>query len=339
MSTTTKTRVRYTGHADAVKLATWMPRFQIDSVFDHDGIEWFLDVELPQDARIEYRIDIERDGRWESILDPLNPVTATNPFGHNSVLTGAGYQPPSWLAEPLQRPGSVSELRVRSAILGGRRSVHLYRPNAIPNTAPLPLLFVFDGSDYRNHAAITRCFDRLIESRSVSPFRAVLSDPRRRLFEYTASPDHAAAMLTEVLPYVSIRVAVSGLAALGASLGAVAAWNIAQTSAEPFVGVMLQSGTFARSPHPELDDRMLTEISSFIDSAIADPLEGDVAIHQSCGRYESLIDWNRDVALVLGSSRHRYRFTETWAGHDWGAWRDQLEPGLRMVFPPDRAQT
>jgi enterochelin esterase-like enzyme len=99
-----------------------------------------------------------------------------------------------------------------------------------------------------------------------------------------------------------------------------------------FAGAVLMSGTFARSPHPELDQRMLSDIETFVDGALDHPIPADLAIHQSCGRYESLIDWNREVADVLSRDRRRSTFIETWTGHDWGAWRDQLAPGLSLVL-------
>ena len=324
--------LEYLGHADGVRLATWMPRFDVDGTFTRDGRRWTLELTLPETARIEYRIEVERDGRWDSMLDPLNPRTATNPFGHNSVLTGPGYEGPSWVGRAAPNPGTISELRVASERLGGRRSVRLYRPHGVPDDRKLPLVFVFDGGDYLNHAQIASCFDVLIEDGAVPPFRAALSDPRRRHLEYIASDDHAFCMLDEILPYVERRVAVSSLVSMGASLGAVAAWKMMATRPEVFFGAVLMSGTFARSPHPELDSTMLSAIEHFVDRALDDPVSGDLAIHQSCGRYESLIDWNAEVADVLGRDRERFAYDETWTGHDWGAWRDQLAPGLTLVL-------
>jgi enterochelin esterase family protein len=312
-----------------------MPRFDMNREFTRDGRRWTLDLDLPDTARIEYRIEVERDGRWDSILDPLNPRTATNPFGHNSVLSGAGYVEPRWLETAPTVPGSLTELRVASERLGGRRSVRLYRPGGVEDSSDLPLLYVFDGDDYLDHAQIARCFDVLIEEQIVPPFRAALTNPRRRHLEYTASDDHAACMLDEILPYVQRRVSVTGLAAMGASLGAVAAWKVMASRPDSFLGAVLMSGTFARSPHPELDQRMLSDIERFVDGSLEDPVPSDLAIHQSCGRYESLIDWNREVADTLGRGRDRFRYVETWTGHDWGAWRDQLEPGLTIVLGGD----
>ena len=324
--------LRYEGHAEAVRLATWMPRFSLDTRFHrHDG-GWELSLTLPTTVRIEYRIEVERDGAWESLLDPRNPMIATNPFGRNSVLTGPDYELPAWIVRHPARPGSRSELRVVSRSLGGRRSIRLYRPAGLSDEVEAPLLFVFDGSDYADHAGLVQCFDVLIEDGAVPPFRAVLSDPRARHDEYVGSEAHASCMLEEVVPHVGRRVAVGPLAAMGASLGAVAAWKLADTAPEEMLGVVLQSGTFARSDHSELDDRMLARITAFVDAAMDRPLPDHVAVHQSCGRYESLIDWNRDVAEVLGAARSRFRYVETWTGHDWGAWRDQLAPGLRLAL-------
>ena len=324
--------IKYVGHAEAVRLATWMPRFHIDPEFHNHGTDWVLGLELPTDVRIEYRIELDRDGRTESILDPLNPRTATNPFGQNSVLEGSAYTAPSWLASEHRRASPLPELRVASKLLGGRRSVHLYRPPSTVDKMELPLLFVFDGLDYVRHAAIVQCFDSLITDGHVAPFRAVLSNPRRRHIEYVASQAHAACMLEEVLPYVGARVAVSSIAAMGASLGAVAALNLVMAAPQRFDGAILMSGTFARSQHPELDSAMLHEIETFVDRVIAAPPPVSVAIHQSCGRYESLIDWNREVAEHLGAGRPSYTYVETWTGHDWGAWRDQMQPGLELLW-------
>lgn len=326
------TTIEYVGHAEAVRLATWMPRFHIDPEFHHHGTHWSLDLQLPTDVRIEYRIELDRDGRTESILDPLNPRTATNPFGQNSVLEGSAYMAPAWLGSEPKRSSRLPELRVASQILGGRRSVHLYRPPDAVDATVLPLLFVFDGLDYIRHAAIVQCFDALIDEGRVAPFRAVLSNPRHRHVEYAASEAHAQCILDEVLPYVGARVAISSLGAMGASLGAVAALNLVTAAPERFDGAILMSGTFARSRHPELDSAMLHDIETFVDQVLAAPPPESIAIHQSCGRYESLIDWNREVAEQLEAGRHSYEYVETWTGHDWGAWRDQMQPGLEQLW-------
>ncbi len=312
-----------------------MPRFDLDREFAHNGRHWTLDLDLPETARIEYRIEVERDGRWDSMLDPLNPRTATNPFGHNSVLSGPDYVEPWWVEKTPITPGSITELRVASERLGGRRSIRLYRPGGVEDARDLPLLYVFDGDDFLNHAQIARCFDVLISEEVVPPFRAALSNPRRRHVEYTASDDHAACMLDEILPYVRRRVGVTKLAAMGASLGAVAAWKMMASRPDSFAGAVLMSGTFARTPHPELDQQMLSAIETFVDDALDDPVPPALAIHQSCGRYESLIDWNREVAAVLARGRERFAYAETWTGHDWGAWRDQIAKGLTLVFGGD----
>ncbi len=196
-------------------------------------------------------------GRHESILDPLNPVIATNPFGRNSVLTGPDYALPDWIIRRPENPGSRSELRVMSRILGGRRSIQLYRPFGLSDDVDAPLLLVFDGSDYANHADLIRCFDVLIADGDIPPFRAVLADPRARHDEYIGSASHAACMLSEVVPHVRRRVAVSGLAAMGASLGGVAAWTTAAEDPGEFLGIVMHSGTLVRSDHTELDDRMI----------------------------------------------------------------------------------
>jgi enterochelin esterase-like enzyme len=55
-------------------------------------------------------------------------------------------------------------------------------------------------------------------------------------------------------------------------------------------------------------------------------------VMQSCGRWESLIDWNRTVAATLSHAAGRHRYVETWTGHDWGAWSGTMDLGLEMAF-------
>jgi hypothetical protein len=56
------------------------------------GDAWALRIELPPGSRIEYKLEIGQDGRVEWILDLLNPVVATDPFGANP--SGYGYVRP-----------------------------------------------------------------------------------------------------------------------------------------------------------------------------------------------------------------------------------------------------
>ncbi len=324
---------RYDAPADRVELATFMPRFPKDIGFSPDPAGgWCLEIPLPHTARIEYLLRVWEGGQSRLILDPANPETATNPFGETSVVTGSGYHPPRWL-EDHPEPGSVTEIRVSSRVLAHRRSHHIYHPAGHADSEALPLLVVHDGTDYRVHADLLRALDSLIGSGAIQPLRAVLLDPRERHIEYVGSVAHARHVLDEVLPHVARRVKVKApFGIMGASLGAVAALHVARHRPGVFERLFLQSGTFAQGPHPELSPEMTASIREVTRTVLKDARLDGAWVYAGCGRYESLIDWNRSLMASLADQFMDVTFVETWSGHDWGAWRDHFEPGLRFLY-------
>jgi enterochelin esterase-like enzyme len=325
-------RVRYRHHADRVALRTFMPRFPDPLEFEGNGSGWVLELDMPPESRIEYLIEVERDGTSLWQLDPANPLTASNPFGTNSVLLGPGWRRIDWMRRPRER-GTLIDLRIASHALSERRQHLLYTPPQLAEDEPAPLLIVHDGADYVYHAGLLRCLDALIARGRIEPIRVVGLNPRRRHVHYIGNDDHAAHVIDEVLPLVAARVPDDGrMAVMGASLGAVASWHVAWRHPDRFVGAFLQSGTFAFDTHPELTNRMHTTINAFVAAAVEDDPLPAMRVMQTCGRYESLIDWNRRVAerFATGSADHRY--VETWSGHDWGAWSATLVEGLTHLF-------
>jgi len=310
-----------------------MPRFPSPLSLERVSEKaWRLEVDLPADARIEYRLEVAGHGNGEWIIDPANAETASNPFGTNSVYTGPTYRLPNWMDAAPER-GTTREIRVRSSCLGGRRHHLLYAPPGVGDDEPLPWLVVLDGADYVAYAGLLRCVESLIADGRIRPVRIVGLNPRKRHEHYVGSDLQAAHIVEEVLPHVARRVAAaSSVAVMGASLGAVAAWHAAWRYPNTFSGLFLQSGTFAMGPHPELDDTMARSISRFVAQALNDPRVADMPVVQTCGRWESLIDWNRAVARRLEQVSSRHTYIETWTGHDWGAWSGTLDVGLQSVL-------
>ncbi|MEX1044371.1 MAG: alpha/beta hydrolase-fold protein [Acidimicrobiia bacterium] len=320
-------RISWRGRADGVAVKTFMPRFPHHLPMTGADGAWSADLHLPADARIEYRLEIRRGDRYESTLDPANEEVATNPFGENSVLRGSAY-PPSPPSSPTIA-WQYREFRVQSTALGGRRSHHLLSPVGISDREPLPLLVLHDGSDYRAHANLEAVLGAAIHAGRLPFLRVALLDPRHRDVEYSADASHAAHVVDEVLPRLRTRVGVGGQCVIGgASLGAVASWHAAWSRPGAFTGMVLQSGTFAFGRHTELPDAMATPIQTFVEHAMKDPRLGSIGVGQTCGRFESLIDWNRSVADVIGGSAPSHSYQERWTGHDWGAWSDTLVDAL-----------
>jgi enterochelin esterase-like enzyme len=324
-------RVTWRGRADEVSLLTFMPRFPSRLPLSGDGVDWFVDLHLPADARIEYRLEVRRGDVRETTLDPANDRVATNPFGRNSVFTGSAYPTP-----PPRYPSiewRSTEFRVPSTAFSGRRHHRLLSPADAKDHDPLPLVILHDGADHVAHAGLHQLLGAAIRAGTLPEARVALLDSRRRHLEYSGDPHHAAHVALEVLPHVAKRVAIDGRRVLGgSSLGAVAAWHAAHSHPGVFSGLVLQSGTFAFTDHTELPSGMARTIRAFLETVEEASPSGTVVIAQTCGRYESLVDWNRRAASILGRTSARHRYEERWTGHDWGAWRDMLPAALDFAL-------
>lgn len=321
------------GEADAVRLLTWMPTFPEPAEFSPVDGAFALVLPLPDTAMIEYRLGIRRGRRTEAILDPLNPVTTTNPFGINSVATGPGYRRPPWtLPDPTVPAGLISEVRVTSDVWGGERRHHkVYRP-AAGGEGPLPALVVHDGSDFLDHAALAAVLDNLISAGDLPPLVAILHDPRHRLEEYADDDRHALHVIDELIPHVARRVALDGrVFALGSSLGAAAALSLLTRHPDMVAGAALLSGSLPARFDSHRPAEIFTPVVNLVRSLGSGTIEHK-PVYVSCGRYEGLIDLNRALAPRLRAAGARLRYEETWEGHQWASWRDRLRPALCHIL-------
>ncbi|MCA9623852.1 MAG: hypothetical protein KC731_32745, partial [Myxococcales bacterium] len=145
----------FVGDADAVNLRHWI--FGLPGSYELTRVPhtkvWTCDFELPARSRVEYKIEVVREGHGEWILDPLNPRRAHDPFGANSVCYGPGYERPAWTEhDPEARTGSLDLIAVDSAAFGDRREIPVYLPARFRPTRRYPLLVVHDGYDYLEYS-------------------------------------------------------------------------------------------------------------------------------------------------------------------------------------------
>ena len=91
----------YQGEAQEVTLQHWIhglpPSLPLRRV--HGSDVFVLQVDLPPGSRMEYKFGVMMFGRGAMVRDPLNPQSARDPFGANSVVYGEGYRPPEWSTE------------------------------------------------------------------------------------------------------------------------------------------------------------------------------------------------------------------------------------------------
>lgn len=301
-------------------------------------------VELPHSGRVEYKLELVRGGRHRWTRDPLNPLQAFDPFGSNSVCTMPGYAAPPWAdPDPQSRPGRLVSFPLRSKVWGDTRKVRVYLPSEYHPRKAYPLLICHDGSDYLRFAALGTVLDNLISRHEVSPLIVALVDGGARNDEYGAHPDHPRFIVDEVMPAVAARHKISerpqerGL--MGASFGAVASAWTAWSRPGVFGRLLLQSGSFVytdvgrqqRGPLWEPVVGFVNEWRKAPGALFTDPRTA--RIYQSCGTFESLIQYNRGLVPRLRGTGVGLRFEEAADGHNWICWRDRLRAGLTWLFP------
>lgn len=331
------------GHrAEAVHLVHWV--FGLESrqaLFRIEGTEaFFLPVELPGSARVEYKFEVVRDGWSRWVRDPHNARQAFDPFGSNSVCPMAGYSEPHWVhPEPNVRPGSLESFELQSEVWGDTREISVYLPVEYKPFKRYPLLICHDGRDYLKFANLQVILDNLIHRHEVRPLIvAFTSGSRERNREYGANPKQASFLVEEVLPAMVERYGISedpherGL--MGASFGAVSSLYTAWHHPGVFRRLLLQSGSFVftdvgghgRGP-------LFDPVVAFVNQFRADPGRIGARVFMSCGTFESLISFNRSLHPMIRDAGLQVRFVESQDGHNWINWRDRVRDGLTWLFP------
>jgi enterochelin esterase-like enzyme len=325
----------YRGEAEAVHLRHWGVGLPPDLAFRRiDGSDrWFLVVDLPAGARVEYKLEVVGEGGTRLIEDPRNPRHARNPFGANSVCEAAGYHTPEWVAPHASTPpGSSRELTVRSAALGRDATVTLHLPAGFSPTPaePYPVVVVHDGGDYVRYASLPTVLDNLVHRHLAPPMVAALLHPRERLVEYADDLRHARFLADELVPALESKLplvaAPAGRVLMGASFGAVASLATAWRRPGYFGRLLLQSGSFAWASNGCSHRRgaLWQPVKDFVGAYTAEPRAVAERVFVTCGVYESLICENRALVPELRRAGMDVAFAEVLDGHNWEAWRNQL---------------
>ncbi len=329
------------GAADSVHLRSWISGLPTAQPLERvpDSELWVLHLELPPQSRIEYKFELRRGAHSEWIIDPLNPVTASDPFGANSVCQGFGYERPDWTQEePLARRGTVDELRIPSRAFGDDRSLRVYLPARFRRTRRYPLIIVHDGHDYLRYAALRTVLDNLVHRLEVAPPIVALVDSPDRLREYAGHDAHADFLVEDLLPALRrglpLEDTPDSRCLMGASFGAVASLHAAWRHRGVFGRLLLQSGSFAFSEIGEhRRGPVFDPVVRFVNQFRAAPGRPAERIYMSCGIYESLIYENRSLLPLLREHGIDVRYDEARDAHNWENWRDRLRSGLSWLFP------
>ncbi len=331
----------YRGEGQEVTLQHWIHGLPGDLPFRRlPGTDVFvLQVDLPPGSRMEYKLGVAHYGRGVLIRDPLNPQSARDPFGANSVVYGEGYRPPDWsMEDPDARAGTTEERVVHSQVFGDDRPVQVYLPARFRQSRRYPLLVVHDGRDYGAFANLQTVLDNLIHRLEIPPLIAALIQSPDRMREYAADDRHARFLVDEVVPQLEESLPLvrqpSARGLLGASFGAVASLHCAWRHPGFFGKLLLQSGSFVFT---EIGDHgrgpVFDPVVAFVNEFRKAPGKPAEQVFLSCGVYESLIYYNRSLVPLLQETGMAVRFREANDGHNWENWRDRLREGLSFLFP------
>ena len=329
------------GQADSVHMRHWIKGLPSTQPLQrlHGSDLWFLVLDLPAGSRMEYKLELEQRGNSRLVLDPLNPHTANDPYGANSVVHGEGYEVPSWtLPDPEARPGKVEELHFDSPAFGGSRPVKVYTPARFREERRYPLVIVHDGTDFVRFAAFQTVLDNLIHRLEIAPMIVALVDSNKRLREYADDERHATFLADELLPALDERFPTVGTPSarglVGASFGAVASLSAAWRRPGVFGNLFLLSGSFAFTDIGEHEGGPVFDpVVDFVNAFRKDPGDPAERIYVSCGMYESPIYYNRSIVPLLQATNMEVRYSEARDGHNWENWRDRMREGLSWLFP------
>jgi enterochelin esterase-like enzyme len=331
----------FRGSADAVHLRHWVHGLPSSQPFRRlRGTDlWHLSLEVPPRSRFEYKIEIHERGRARLVRDPLNPLTAADPFGANSVCHGSGYEVPEWTRpDPAARPGSLEEIVVPPGAFPEERAVTVLLPARLKETRRYPLLVLHDGLDYLRFAGFRTVLENLTARHEAHDMIVALTQSPDRMREYAADPRQTRFLVDDLLPLLEARFPVSARPADrglgGASLGAVASLHAAWQRQGTFGRLLLQSGSFAFTDiGREVKSPILEPVMEFVNALRDDPGRPADRVYLSCGVYEGPIYENRSLAPLLQRAGLEVRFTEARDGHNWENWRDRLREGLCWLFP------
>ena len=329
------------GQVDSIHLRHWIFGLPSSQAFTRiPGTRlWHLSMQLPENSRMEYKLEIARGAARQLVHDPLNPAQAHDPFGGNSVVYGAGYEVPSWTnPDPETREGHLEEHEIASDVFGEKRPFQLYFPARYRTMRRYPLLVVHDGEDYVRFSNLKTVLDNLIHRLEIPSMVVALIQSPDRMREYADDPRHAEFLVRELVPLLERRYPLlaqpSARGLMGASFGAVASLAAAWRYPSFFGNLMLQSGSFVFTDVGQHDrGPVFDQVVRFVNEFRDNPGRPSERVFMSCGQYESLIYYNRSLYPMLQQTGMQVRFSESRDGHNWENWRDRLREGLSYLFP------
>jgi len=295
---------------------------------------WTFHLALPPDAYMEYiYTDDPEDGK-KALPDPYNARTVDNGFGRQNHYFampefGGAHVPQPDASTPR---GRISQHTISSAftLAGGERLAYLYQP---PVAEPVPLLVVYDASDYLYRAELARTLDAMIAQRAICPLALAMVENGgpSRFIEYINNEAALYVVLRLLLPLarrelnlLDVEQHPGAYGALGASMGGLMALYTGLRLPHIFGHVISQSGAF--------DYRLDERTAPMIEQMVQYMPRPNLKIWQDVGRYEWLLPSNRRMNGLLRRQDYNVFYHEYNGGHNYTSWRAVLPLALKALF-------
>ena len=288
---------------------------------------WGLSFNLPLDAYLEY-----------SFYEPETKTRLKDPFNKRRIYNGVGsynnfFYMPEAAPSPLiklgagVRPGTVTRHEVGTWMLGlqSKRTIHLYHPST---REPVPLLIVYDGTDYLRRGKITTIVDNLIAQKRICPIAMALlqnGGQDRRFIEYACSDGTLSWLRHDVLPLAQKKLKLidehGAFGVLGASMGGLMAMYTGLRMPETFGKIVSQAGVFWFEGLP----------TSAVE-LIKNKPHANVKIWLDAGRMDFLLEDNRRIQPILQEKDYNVVYQEGGGAHNYTSWRNNLGNALETIF-------
>ncbi len=288
---------------------------------------WQFSFDLPPDAYLEYAF-LAADG--SRLRDPLNKRRVANGLGaYNHYFYMPEASPSPWIRRRPGIPrGQITRHDLHTGWFTARQNqrIYLYHP---PVAQPVPLLVVYDGTDYLRRARIAAIVDNLIAAKRIQPLAmALIANGRQARFVEYACSDATLGLLTQhVLPLAKNEIPLQQEgtgkhAVLGASMGGLQAVYTALRLPQIFGAAISQSGAFTIRGQ----DFVLHDLVQYLPRR-------PIRLWLDAGRLEFLLEANRHFKAHLEAHGYALTYREYNGGHNYTAWRNELPTALIEMFP------
>jgi len=290
---------------------------------------WAYSMELPTTTYLEYSFYEPRTKN--RIEDLLNKNTVYNGLGHfNHFFYMPGHSPVEFTEQKKNVPyGKLTHHQVATCMLAddGQREVYFYRP---PVKEPVPLLIVYDGTDYLERANLNVVVDNLIHQKRIQPIAMAFlqNGGDRRGVEYACSDATIMWLDNIILPMARKRLNLLDITknpgaygVLGASFGGLMSMYTGLRMPDIFGKVISQSGVF------ESEGRDFAAVD-----LIRAKQSCDIKIWMDVGRFDWLLEDNRRLQPILHENGYNVTYREFNGGHNYTCWRDEVWMALENLF-------